>query len=228
MSLRDFIDILKEKGELKVVKEKVSPILEITEIADRMVKEGGPALFFKNVEGSKYPLFINGFGTIERVKLALGISDLKELEEKIEKFIKIEEPKNLMDKIKFIPKLNDMGKIFPKLKKGGKCKEVIKKDNFSILDFPILKCWPQDGGRFITFPLVFTKDPITGKRNCGMYRMQIYDDRTTGMHWQKHKDGAENYRKNVELNRKTEVAVTIGNDPAVLFASILPLPKDVD
>ena len=226
--LRDFIELLNEKGELHVIKEKVSPILEITEIADRVVKEGGPALIFKNVEGSKFPVFINGFGTYDRVKLALGISDFKELEEKIENFIKLEEPRNFLDKIKFLPRLNDMGKIFPKLKKSGKCKEVIKKKDFSILDFPILKCWPQDGGRFITFPLIFSKDPISGKKNCGMYRLQVFDENTTGMHWQKHKDGAENYRRSKEINKRMEVAVTIGNDPAVLFASILPLPKDVN
>ncbi len=227
--LRWFLNELEKRGELKVVKEKVSPILEITEIADRVVKNSGPALLFKNVEGSKYPLFINGFGTLERVKVALGISDFSELEDKINLLIEMEQPENFLDKLKLLPKLKSLSGIFPTVKKYGPCKEVIKKKNFSILDFPVMKCWPQDGGRFITFPLVFTKDPETGKRNCGMYRMQVYDEKTTGMHWQKHKDGAENFRKSKDLNRdKMEVAVTIGNDPAVLFSSILPLPPGVD
>jgi 4-hydroxy-3-polyprenylbenzoate decarboxylase len=139
-------------------------------------------------------------------------------------------PEGLIGKLKMLPKLAEMGSFFPKTVSSGPCKEVIRHEGFSLADYPILKCWPQDGGRFITLPLVFTTNPDTGKRNCGMYRMQVFDERTTGMHWQTHKQGAEHYRRRLQAggSKRMDVAVAIGSDPATMYSAILPLPPDLD
>ncbi len=139
-------------------------------------------------------------------------------------------PEGLIGKLKMLPKLAEMGAFFPKMVSSGPCKDVIRRDNFSLDEFPILHCWPQDGGRFITLPMVFSKNPDTGKRNCGCYRMQVYDERTTGMHWQTHKQGAEHYRRLVKEGKtaRMDVAVAIGSDPATMYSAILPLPPDLD
>jgi 4-hydroxy-3-polyprenylbenzoate decarboxylase len=204
--LRDWIKALDRAGELKHVRTEADPILEITEIADRVSKSrviekggqgtfGGKALLFENVKG--YPgsqLLINQFGSARRMRLALEVDGLDEIAERIRGFMDVKSPQGFLDKVKMLPMLAEMGKFFPKTVPTGPCKEVIKRDNFSLLDFPILQCWPKDGGRFITLPCVITRDPKTGKRNVGMYRMQIYDERTTGMHWQRQKVAAEHYR----------------------------------
>jgi len=200
--LRDWIKALDRAGELKRIRTEVDPILEITEIADRVSKSrdrqgtvGGKALLFENVKG--YPgakLLINQFGSARRMRMALEVEALDEVAERIRGFMDVKSPQGFLDKVKMLPMLAEMGKFFPKVVSTGPCKEVIKRDNFSLLDFPILQCWPQDGGRFITLPCVITRDPKTGKRNVGMYRMQIYDERTTGMHWQRQKIAAEHYR----------------------------------
>ncbi len=156
---------------------------------------GGSALLFENLKG--YPgqkLLINQFGSASRMRLALEVNALDEIAERIRAFMDVKSPQGFLDKVKMLPMLAEMGKFFPKTVPTGPCKEVIKRDNFSLLDFPILQCWPKDGGRFITLPCVITRDPKTGKRNVGMYRMQIYDERTTGMHWQRQKVAAEHYR----------------------------------
>jgi 4-hydroxy-3-polyprenylbenzoate decarboxylase len=200
--LRDWIQALDRAGELKRIRTEADPILEITEIADRVSKSkdqqgnvGGKALLFENLKG--YPgaqLLINQFGSARRMRLALEVDTLDEIAERIRAFMDVKSPQGFLDKVKMLPMLAEMGKFFPKTVSTGPCKEVIKRDNFSLLDFPILKCWPQDGGRFITLPCVITRDPTTGKRNVGMYRLQIYDERTTGMHWQRQKVAAEHYR----------------------------------
>jgi 4-hydroxy-3-polyprenylbenzoate decarboxylase len=139
-------------------------------------------------------------------------------------------PKGILGKLKMLPKLAEMGSFFPKNVSSGPCQEVVQTENFTLDDFPILHCWPMDGGRYITLPLVFSKNPVTGKRNCGMYRMQVYDGQTTGMHWQLHKQGAEHYRRLLAEGKqqRMEVAVAIGADPATMYSSILPLPPELD
>ena len=202
--LRDWISALDKAGELKRIKAEADPVLEIAEITDRVSKwgprgqhgPGGPALLFENVKG--YPgakLLINQFGSERRMRLALDVDSLDEIADRIKYFMDVKSPQGLLDKIKMLPMLAEMGKFFPREVSSGPCKEVIKRDNFSLLDFPILQCWPLDGGRFITLPSVVTKDPKTGKRNVGVYRMQIYDSTSAGMHWQRQKHGAEHYRE---------------------------------
>jgi 4-hydroxy-3-polyprenylbenzoate decarboxylase len=194
--LREWIAALERAGELKRVRAEVDPILEITEIADRVSKSGGPALLFENVKGHPgSQVLINQFGSAHRMNLALGVDSLDEVAERLHQFMDVKSPQGLIDKIKMLPMLADMGRFFPKNVSSGPCKEVIRRDNFSLLDFPVLQCWPQDGGRFITLPCVISRDPRTGKRNVGMYRMQVYDAQTTGMHWQRQKQGAEHYRE---------------------------------
>lgn len=228
--LRDFIRALEEHRELKRIPFEVDPVLEITEFADRAVKQGGPALLFEKPKGSKIPVLINAFASLRRMELALEVSSLEDVAGRIAELLALEAPQGLLGKLKMLPKLAELGSFFPKRVSGGPCKEVIRRDGFSLDEYPILHCWPEDGGRFITLPLVFSKNPETGKRNCGMYRMQVYDGRTTGMHWQTHKQGAEHYRrlKAAGASRRMEVAVAIGADPATIFSAVLPLPPDVD
>jgi 4-hydroxy-3-polyprenylbenzoate decarboxylase len=228
--LRDFISRLDKEGELRRISMEVDPVLEITEITDRVTKANGPALLFERPKGSKFPLLINSVGSARRMNMALEVNDLDEVAERIRSFLNLQSPQGLFDKLKMLPKLAELGSFFPKSVKSGPCKEVIKKDGFSLLDFPILKCWPQDGGRFITWPMVITKNPETGKRNVGCYRMQVFDERTTGMHWQTQKHGAEHYRSARARSGtgKLDVAVAIGSDPATALAGILPVPPDLD
>ncbi len=228
--LRDFISRLDKEGELRRISVEADPVLEITEITDRVSKADGPALLFERPKGSKFPLLINSVGSARRMNMALEVDDLDEVAERIRSFLNLQSPQGLFDKLKMLPKLAELGSFFPKSVKSGPCKEVIKKDGFSLLDFPILKCWPQDGGRFITWPMVITKNPETGKRNVGCYRMQVFDERTTGMHWQTQKHGAEHYRSARARSGtgKLDVAVAIGSDPATALAGILPVPPDLD
>ena len=228
--LRAFLKKLEKEGELKRITAEVDWKLEVTEITDRVTKQGGPALLFENIKGSKVPLAINLFGTHRRMNLALEVNDLQEVADRISGFIDFKTPSGLVDKLKMLPKLGELGAFFPKTVKSGPCKEVVKREGFSLLDFPIIQCWPQDAGRFITFPLVFTRNPETGKRNVGVYRMQVFDERTTGMHWQTQKHGAEHFRRARSRygEGKLEVAVAIGADPATVFCGIVPAPPDVD
>ena len=218
--LRDWIKALDRAGELKRIRTEADPILEIAEITDRVSKSkskdsknkdgviGGKALLFENLKG--YPgseLLINQFGSARRMRLALDVDELDQISDRIRAFTDVKSPQGFLDKVKMLPMLAEMGKFFPKTVPTGPCKEVIKRDNFSLLDFPILQCWPQDGGRFITLPCVITRDPKTGKRNVGMYRMQVYDERTTGMHWQRQKVAAEHYRDHMrQASTNTEGA----------------------
>ncbi|MDY6854566.1 MAG: menaquinone biosynthesis decarboxylase [Thermodesulfobacteriota bacterium] len=226
--LRDFIRILEKKKLLKRVKEKVNTILEITEITNRISKQNGPAILFENVQGFTMPVLMNAFGSWERMNLALECEDLDEIGSRIEALLLSDMPTGFLDKLRALPKLMNLSSFIPKIVKKGVCKEVIIRDDPSLNIFPILKCWPNDGGKFITLPMVFTKDPVTGHRNCGMYRMQVYDSITTGMHWHVHKHGAAHYRMSEELDQRLEVAVAIGSDPAVIYAATAPLPETLD
>ena len=213
--LRDWINALEKAGELKRIGEEVSPELEITEITDRVSKigsnadakgtgaaakyaPGGPALLFENIKG--YPghkVLINQFGSERRMTMALNVQRLDEIAERIKGLMNVKAPEGFLDKLKMLPQLSALTSAFPKTvsAKEARCKEVILKEGFDLNQFPILKCWPYDGGRFITLPCVHTRDPRTGKRNIGMYRMQVYDGQTTGMHWQRQKVAAEHYRE---------------------------------
>src|ERR1035437_6011843 len=224
--LRDWIKALEKAGELKRIQEEVSPELEITEITDRVSKigprenatknkyaPGGPALLFENVKGHPgHKVLINQFGSYRRMAMALGVERLDEVAERIQGLMNMKPPEGLFDKLKMLPQLGALTSAFPKTvtAKDAPCKEVIRKDNFDLNHFPILKCWPYDGGRFITLPCVHTRDPRTGKLNIGMYRLQVYDGKTTGMHWQRQKVAAEHYR---EALRAAASAAT-GADPS--------------
>ena len=228
--LREFIAALEKQRELKRIAIEADPVLEITEFADRSVKQGGPALLFEKPKGSGIPVLINAFASLRRMALALEVASIEEIAARISSLLELQAPQGLLGKIKMLPKLAELGSFFPRTVSGGPCKEVIRREDFSLFEFPILHCWPQDAGRFITLPLVFSKNPDTGKRNCGMYRMQVFDERTTGMHWQTHKQGAEHYRRLLAEGRQTrmDLAVAIGADPATMFSAVLPLPPDLD
>lgn len=228
--LHEFVAVLENKGLLHRVTTLVDPVLEITEITDRISKKGGPALFFERVKGSPYPVLINAFGSFERMSLALGVQQLDEIGARISKMLELQDlTGSLLDKMKFLPRLAEMGSWVPKMVRKAPCQEVILRDEDATLNiFPILKCWPGDGGRYITLPLVFTKDPETGGRNLGMYRLQVFDGKTTGMHWHVHKNGAENYRRHQKIGQRMEVAVALGGDPATIYAATAPLPHGID
>ena len=223
-NLRDWIAALERSGELKRIRTEADPILEIAEITDRVSKgkdqngnPGGPALLFENVKGQRgAQLLINQFGSERRMRMALEVDSLDEVADRIRAFMDVKSPQGFLDKIKMLPMLAEMGKFFPKTVTTGPCKEVIKRDNFSLLDFPVLQCWPKDAGRFITLPCVITRDPKTGKRNVGMYRMQIFDERTAGMHWQRQKIGAEHYR---EMLRRAATQSGGAEAPSAIRAS---------
>jgi 4-hydroxy-3-polyprenylbenzoate decarboxylase len=228
--LHDFVRTLEKKGELKRISAEVDPVLEITEITDRTVKAGGPALLFERPKGSRIPVVTNLVGTERRMNLALEVDSLDEIAARISSFLEMQSPQGILEKVKMLPKLAEIGSFFPKVVRSGECQDVVHTDRLSLADLPILQCWPQDGGRYITWPMVITKNPETGKRNTGCYRMQVFDERTTGMHWQTQKHGAEHFRSARAKNRegKIDVAVAIGADPATCFAGILPVPPDMD
>jgi 4-hydroxy-3-polyprenylbenzoate decarboxylase len=233
--LREFIRALEKHGELKRIPFEVDPILEITEFADRSVKSGGPALLFEKPKGSDIPVLINAFASMRRMEIALEVSSVEEIAGRISELLAMQKPEGLLGKLKMLPKLADLASIFPKAVSSGPCKDVIRhKGKFDLNYLPVLQCWPQDAGRFITLPMVFSRNPDTGKRNCGCYRLQVFDGTTTGMHWQTHKQGAEHYRR-LQATRggksnvtRMDIAVAIGSDPATMYSAILPLPPDLD
>jgi len=227
--LREFIRALEQNGELKRIPFEVDPILEITEFADRAVKGGGPALLFEKPKGHTTPVLINSFASVRKMQLALEVASVDEVAARIVEFLEMRMPEGLIGKIKMLPKLAEVGAFFPRTVSKGPCQEVVRTAGFSLFDYPVLKCWPEDAGRFITLPLVFSRNPDTGKRNCGMYRMQLFDERTAGMHWQTHKQGAEHYRRlSAHGQTRMDVAVAIGADPATMYSAILPLPPELD
>jgi len=231
--LREFIDELEKRKLLKRITAPVDCELEITEITDRISKMEGAknqALLFENVKGYDVPVLMNAFGSMERMAIAFGVEKVDDIAAELREILKLPyiSLQHKMDLFSIIPTAK-RAINFPKYVKNGPCKEVIIKDAPTLDKFPILKCWPQDGGSFITLPLVFTKNPKTGKRNVGMYRLQKYDGQTTGMHWHLHKNGAENFRDYRELGKdRIEVAVAIGTDPVLTYAATAPLPRDID
>jgi len=226
--LREYIQTLEKKGMLKRITEEVDPILEVSEISTRVLREGGPALLFENVKGYKTPILINAYGSFKHMRTALQVDSIDDIAAKIRELAHSEPPDTFIKKIKALPKLKMLRSAIPKNVKTGPCKEVIIKKNFNVLDFPIIKCWPGDGGRFITLPMVFTKDPKTGIRNAGMYRIQVYDGQTLGMHWHIHKHGAKHYADAESMGKTLEAAIVIGTDPVTTYAASAPLPDDLD
>lgn len=233
--LREYISALENKGLIHRIKVEVDPILEISEITDRMCKNpnGGMALFFEKVKGSEFPVVTNIFGSFERMNMSLEVNELDDIARRIEGLLHQAPPKSLIEKLSMLPKLFEFSRYLPKIVKKAPCQEVIEKDNPDLSKFPVIKCWPGDGqasdeGRFITLPMVFTRDPETGRQNCGMYRIHIYDKTTTGMHWHIHKDGARHYDKYKALNKKMPAAIAVGGDPAVIYSSSAPLPESID
>ncbi|MDB8566419.1 menaquinone biosynthesis decarboxylase [Turicibacter sanguinis] len=226
--IQHFMRFLEDRGELVRVKAEVNADLEITEITDRVSKNYGKALLFENVKGSDYPVLINSMGSEERMSWALGVEKLEDVERDIADLINMQNYMKIPSLIKSVPNLMRLLAVLPwKLPIKGACQEVIEHDP-DLSTLPVLKCWPDDGGKFFTLPLVMTKDPDTGVQNTGMYRMQIFDKNTTGMHWHWHKDGREIYDKYRKLGGKMPVSVAIGCDPALIFSAISPLPKMID
>ncbi|MDD2420934.1 MAG: menaquinone biosynthesis decarboxylase [Heliobacteriaceae bacterium] len=226
--LREFIQALEQRGWLKRITAAVDPYLEISAITDRVVKQGGPALLFENVKGSRLPVLTNAVGSFDRLKMALGVADLDETGREIMSFLQPPEAAgSLLGKIKALPKIAQIGNFLPRTVRTGPVKEVIQKTP-DLTQLPVLTTWPDDGGPFITLPLVFSKDPQSGRRNVGMYRLQVYDRQTTGMHWHRHKQGARHMRKHQDLGRRMEVAVALGGDPILTYAATAPLPPDID
>jgi 4-hydroxy-3-polyprenylbenzoate decarboxylase len=227
-NLREFISALEKQGELKRIPFEVDTELEITEFADRAVKQGGPALLFEKPKGSSMPVLINSMASMRKMEIAMEVSSVDQVAARIVEFLELtkQKPEGMLGKLKMLPKLAEMGSFFPKSVSKAPCQEVVQTEGFSLFDIPVLKCWPEDGGRYITLPMVFSKNPETGKRNCGMYRIQVYDERTTGMHWQTHKQGAEHFRRST--GPRMDVAVAIGCDPATMYSAILPLPPELD
>jgi 4-hydroxy-3-polyprenylbenzoate decarboxylase len=229
-NLQQFIEILEQNNELVRIKEYVNPDLEISEITDRISKSDfNKALLFENT-GFDFPVLINSMGNKRRMELALGVNDLDDISKDIESLFKtLMSPKdNILEKLAMLPKLGQIASWMPKVKSGkGECQEVILM-NPDMTKLPVLKCWPQDGGRFITLPVVNTKDPISGIRNTGMYRMQVFDKDLTAMHWHKHKVSARHFNEYKKLGKKMPVAVVLGGDPAYTYAATAPLPDNVD
>ena len=226
-NLHEYLDALKKKNELIVIKEEIDPVHEMGQIADRLIKGKGPAVLFKKPKGSDIPVAMNMFGTKERTEFALNVESLDDLGKRVEELVNAEIPYNFWDKLKNIVKLKEFSKYIPKIVKDAPCQEVII-DDVDLSRLPILKTWPKDGGKFITLPLVFTKNPTTGKQNCGMYRMQVFDKDTTGMHWHIHKDGAHHFRWYKEKGEVMPVCVAIGADPITIYTATAPLPEDID
>ncbi len=231
-SLKQFVSFLEERKELVRITHPVKADLEITEITDRVTKSGGPALLFENVikvdgQRSAFPLLINTYGTWKRMAWVLGVEDVEAIASEIDALIKTSPPSSFLDKLRLLPKLAKMGSFFPKMVSRGPCQDVVMTEpDLSIL--PYMKCWPDDGGPYITFPAVISKDPDTGIRNIGTYRIQIFDKKTTAMHWQIHKGGSKHFQRYRELKQKIPVAVCLGGDPVLGYAATAPMPDNFD
>ena len=231
-NLQAFLKALRRKGELRVVRRSVSPVLEISRLTDEESKSpgGGRALFFERVEGSPFPAATNLFGSMKRITLALGVDRLDELGERVRDLLTLSPPRTLRQALRLVCPALSVARCLPRRRRGrAPCQEVVRtgKDvDLSLL--PVLQCWPGDGGRFITLPLVITKSLETGRRNMGMYRMQVFDRCSTGMHWHVHKDGAHFFQEYARADRRMPVAVAVGADPATIYAATAPLPLNVD
>jgi len=226
-NLAEFVQVLEREAELKRISHPVKAELEITEIADRVMKAAGPALLFENVVGKTIPVLINAFGSTKRMALALGVQDIEEIAAEIAKLIQTRPPKSFKDKLQLLGVLVKLAGIPPKIVKDAACQEVVIHDpDLNLL--PVLTCWPGDAGPFITLPMVFSKDPDKDTRNVGLYRMQVFDQRTTGMHWHLHKVGARHFQRRKENKSRLELAVCLGGDPAMIYAATAPLPPQID
>ena len=253
-SLGEFVAKLEAAGELQRIPVEVDPLLEITEIADREMKsrDGGKALLFEKCKGSPFPLLINAYGSPKRMAIALGVNDVEDVARELEGLLKAKPPTSFKEAIALIGTALELRHAKPKVVKTGPCQEIVRDLSgpagrgrdaaptttsssliphpsfFDLSALPIQKCWPEDAERFITLPLVVTRDPDTGARNVGCYRMQVVDGRTTFMHWQLQKTGARHWRRYVELKKRMPVTVAIGGDPVYAFASTAPLPDGID
>ena len=225
--IHQFVDELEKAGELKRITTQVNSDLEIAEILRRTMYANGPALLFENVKDYDMPVLGNAFGSLKRLEIGLETSDFTEIGQRIVDMTKMEVPSGVLNKIKKLPELAKMGDIFPKLEKDGPVTEIVD-DSPSFDKIPILKTWPKDAGRFITFGFVVTKHPETGVRNLGVYRMQVLDNRHALMHWQKHKRGAHHHDITKEKGEKIEAAIVIGGDPATIFSAVAPVPEGLD
>ncbi|HEV8452549.1 MAG TPA: menaquinone biosynthesis decarboxylase [Gaiellales bacterium] len=222
--LRDWLDHLRREGELHEVTAQVDPHLEITEITDRVTKAGGPALLFRDVKGSSLPLLINQFGTERRTCMAFGVDSLDDLGARIQGVLEMAPPEGIGEKIRALGKLKSLADSRPKTVRSGPCQELVL-DPPDLGALPIMTCWPKDGGPFITLPAVITRDPRSGMRNVGMYRIQKFSPDTTAMHWQIHKDAAADWRG---MGERMDVAVALGLDPITAYTASAPLPKHID
>jgi 4-hydroxy-3-polyprenylbenzoate decarboxylase len=228
---REFIEALEREGELVRIRTFVDPHLEIAEITDRVSKTpgGGKALLFENT-GYAFPVLMNAYGSEKRMCMALGVAALDDVARDIENLFQLlaSPRENIIDKLKLLPRLGQFASWMPKTRKGrGACQEVVMKEP-DIHQLPVITCWPKDGGPFVTLPVIHTKDPNTGARNVGMYRMQVFGPRLTGMHWHKHKVSAKHFAEYKKLGRKMPVAVALGGDPVYAYSATAPLPENVD
>ena len=232
--IREFISFLEKRGELKRIKAPVSAQLEITEITDRISKlkpgAGNLALLFENVRESRMPVLINAVGTEQRMAWALGLDHLDQLRERLGSLVKPEVPEGVFDKLKKLGELSEVVRYRPKIVSSAPCQEVVLTGNkINLAQLPVLTCWPKDGGPYITLTTVITRDPVRQVRNVGMYRVQVYDQRTVGMHWQIHKGGTEHQREALRKGDvKLPVAVAIGGDYATIYSGSAPLPPGID
>lgn len=251
--LQSFVAELERRGWLRRIKVEVDSVLEITEIADRVMKQQGPALLFERVTGSRFPLLINAFGTKERMCLALGCADFEEVAERVQTLIKPEMPTTLLQKLQKLPDLMKLGSLPPKIVRRGVCQEVVRTDDADLFELPVLKCWPDDGdpdtcqltgsgktgvrlavapgqvaGRYVTLGGIFTKHPETGERNIGMYRVQLFEPRLAAMHWHMHHDGARHWRAHKERGQRMPIAIALGGPAILPYAATCPLPPTVD
>jgi len=226
--LREFIADLDRRGELARISARVDPDLEITEVTDRVVKSCGPAVVFENVAGSDMPVAINLLGTAGRMKLALGVDDYAVIADRLTDLIHADLPSGVMAKFKKLPQLIHLAGLAPKVVSAGPCQAIVRTDDVSLGELPILKCWPNDAGRYITMGLAVTRSPETGRRNVGIYRLQVFDDRHTGMHIHPFHDGAEILRQYARRGDPMPAAVVIGTDPVLAYAASAPLPGGID
>jgi len=224
--LREWIALLEREDELVRVTAEVDPHLEVTEIVDRTVRAGGPALLFEQPKGSAIPLLINQFGTERRMCLAFGVESLDDVAAKLSEILELQPPEGLAAKVRGLKMLKSIADSRPKTVKRGACQDVVLQgDDVDLGRLPVQTCWPGDAGPFITLPAVITRDPRTGQRNVGMYRMQVLGPRSTAMHWQIHKDGRADY---LFTEGRMEVAVALGLDPITAYSASAPLPKHID
>jgi 4-hydroxy-3-polyprenylbenzoate decarboxylase len=228
-NLEQFINALEKAGQLVRIKHYVNPELEMTEVVDRVSKHDGPALLFENT-GTDFPLLINSMGTYRRMCMALGVQELDDVAHEIEGLFKLlTAPKeSIMDKLKMLPKLGQFASWMPKTLSGrGECQQVVMTDP-DLSKLPIMKCWPADGGRYITLPIIHTRDPLTGSRNVGMYRIQIFGPKLTAIHWQLHKVSRRHFEEYKKLGKRMPVAIALGGDPVYTYAATAPLPDGID